>query len=116
MQLPPFEKLAMPSPRATAPTAMTEGWRAGLSLQASAAQRSILHVSRGNHHETPQKFLDVTAAASTTEAGHAPKTTVSTAITKLHLVRLQKCCKLAHSKRPCQSRAFNCKSAISQSF
>ena len=39
MQLPPFEKLAMPSPRAIAPTAMTEGWRAGLSLQASAAQR-----------------------------------------------------------------------------
>ena len=39
MQLPPFEKLAMPSPRAIAPTAMTEGCRAGLTLQASAAQR-----------------------------------------------------------------------------
>ena len=39
MQLPPFEKLAIPSPKAVAPTAMTEGWRAGLALQASAAQR-----------------------------------------------------------------------------
>ena len=40
MQLPPFEKLAMPSPSAVAPTAITEGWRAGLASHASVAQCS----------------------------------------------------------------------------
>ena len=36
MQLPPLEKLAMSSPSCTAPTAITEGSLAGLSLHASA--------------------------------------------------------------------------------
>ena len=46
MQLPPYEKLAMASPRAIAPTAMTEGWRAGLSPQASAAQHLASELRR----------------------------------------------------------------------
>lgn len=42
MQLPPLEKLAMPSPSAMAPTAITEGALAGLSLHASAPAIRVL--------------------------------------------------------------------------
>ena len=51
MQLPPLEKLAMPSPSCTAPTAVTEGTRAGLSLHASAVIIAHLAASLLAHNK-----------------------------------------------------------------